>query len=167
MKITSQEEYGLRILLRIAKCRDQDGMTIQSLAVAEGLSSPYVAKLTRMLRIEGYINSTPGNKGGYVLSRSADQIFINQVLKILGGSLFDKSFCDDYPGLMKFCTNSVDCSIRSLWQMIQINIDQLLDHVTLKELIGNEMISDEILNGIIEQNMKVFLDSRNGQKIVR
>jgi Rrf2 family iron-sulfur cluster assembly transcriptional regulator len=159
MKITSQEEYGLRILLRIAKCREKEGMTIQSLAAAEGLSLPYVAKLTRMLRIEGYINSTPGNKGGYLLARPSDQININQVLKILGGSLFEKSFCNDYSGILKFCTNSVDCSIRSLWQMIQINIDQLLDKITLKDLIGTEMRSDEILNGIIEQNLKAFLTS--------
>jgi Rrf2 family protein len=159
MKITSQEEYGLRILLRIAKCRDKEGMTIQSLAAAEGLSLPYVAKLTRMLRIEGYINSTPGNKGGYLLARPSDQINVNQVLKILGGSLFEKSFCNDYSGVLKFCTNSVDCSIRSLWQMIQSNIDQLLDKITLKNLIGTEMRSDEILNGIIEQNIKAFLTS--------
>lgn len=159
MKITSQEEYGLRILLRIAKCRDKEGMTIQSLAAAEGLSLPYVAKLTRMLRIEGYINSTPGNKGGYLLARPSAQININQVLKILGGSLFEKSFCNDYPGVLKFCKNSVDCSIRSLWQMIQINIDQLLDNVTLKDLIGSEIKSDQMLNAIVEKNLKSFLTS--------
>jgi Rrf2 family iron-sulfur cluster assembly transcriptional regulator len=164
MKITSQEEYGLRILLRIAKCHDQEGMTIQSLAAAEGLSLPYVAKLTRMLRIEGYINSTPGNKGGYILARSADQINVNQVLKILGGSLFNKSFCDDYSGILKFCTNSVDCSIRSLWQMIQITVDQVLDKVTLYDLIGTEMKSDQMLNAIIEQNIKTSLAS--GSNIV-
>ena len=159
MKITSQEEYGLRILLRIAKCRDKEGMTIQSLAAAEGLSLPYVAKLTRMLRIESYINSTPGNKGGYLLARPSDQINVNQVLKILGGSLFEKSFCNDYSGILKLCTNSVDCSVRSLWQMIQINIDQLLDNVSLLDLIGPETKSDQLLNAIVEKNIKTFLTS--------
>lgn len=157
MKITSQEEYGLRVLLRIAKCREREGMTIQALSFAEGLSTPYVAKLTRMLRLAGYINSTPGNKGGYVLSRPAIQININQVLKILGGSLFEKSFCDDYSGILKFCTNSVDCSIRSLWQMVQITIDQLLDKITLADLIGSEMNADQVINSIIAQNTKIFL----------
>lgn len=153
MKITSQEEYGLRILLRIARFHNKEGMTIQSLAVAEGLSLPYVAKLTRLLRIKGYINSTPGNKGGYVLARPADAININEVLKILGGSLFEESFCNDYPGILKFCTNSVDCSIRSLWQTVQINIDQLLDKVTLADLIGTAMQPDETLNTLIEQKV--------------
>ena len=71
MKITAQEEYGLRILIRIASCRDKEGMSIPQLSEAEGLSSHYVAKLTRILRLEGFINSTPGYKGGYVLAKPA------------------------------------------------------------------------------------------------
>ncbi|HVK97836.1 MAG TPA: Rrf2 family transcriptional regulator, partial [Flavisolibacter sp.] len=66
MKITAQEEYGLRILIRIARCNDQQGMSIPQLSEAEGLTSHYVAKLTRILRLGGFINSTPGYKGGYV-----------------------------------------------------------------------------------------------------
>lgn len=159
MRITSQEEYGLRILLRIAKCPDKEGMTIQVLAVAEGLSIPYAAKLARMLRMQGFINSTPGNKGGYILARPADLINVNEVLKILGGSLFEKSFCNDYPGILKLCTNSVDCSIRSLWQMIQVNIDQLLDNISLRDLISSETKSDQMLSAIMEKNIRTFLTS--------
>ena len=69
MKITAQEEFGLRILIRIARCADEEGMSIPQLSEAEGLSTHYVAKLTRILRINGFINSTPGYKGGYVLAR--------------------------------------------------------------------------------------------------
>jgi Rrf2 family iron-sulfur cluster assembly transcriptional regulator len=152
MKITAQEEYGLRILLRIARCNDSNGMSIPQLSEAEGLSPAYVAKLTRKLRLVGYINSTPGNKGGYVLAQPASQVNMNQVLKTLGGPLFDKSFCGDYSGSLKFCTNSVDCSVRSLWTMIQFSVDQLLDKVTLSDLINSEEKSENILGKILEQN---------------
>lgn len=138
MKITAQEEYGLRILIRIASCRDTEGMSIPQLSEAEGLSSHYVAKLTRILRIEGFINSTPGNKGGYVLAVPAEQIIINKVLKALGGALFDQRFCGTHSGVLKFCTNSVDCSSRSLWQMIQFIVDEFLDRVTLYDLVSKE-----------------------------
>lgn len=156
MKITAQEEYGLRILLRIAKCRDKEGINIPVLSEAEGLSAAYVAKLTRILRIAGYINSTPGYKGGYMLAQPADQININQVLKVLGGSLFSKEFCGDYAGMLKFCTNSVDCSVRSLWQMIQFSVDQFLDKITLSDLINSEQNSDKLLGAIMEQNLKAY-----------
>ena len=155
MKITAQEEYGLRILLQIARCRDNKGVSIPQLSEAEGLSPAYVAKLTRLLRMAGYINSTPGNKGGYVLAQSATEINMNQLLKTLGGSLFDKNFCGDYSGSMKLCTNSVDCSIRSLWQMIQFSVDQLLDKVTLGDLIGSEEKSNKQLNVILNDIIKM------------
>ncbi|HLG38778.1 MAG TPA: Rrf2 family transcriptional regulator, partial [Chitinophagaceae bacterium] len=151
MKITAQEEYGLRILIRIAGCRDEEGMSIPQLSEAEGLSSHYVAKLTRLLRMAGFINSTPGNKGGYILARPAKKININEVLKALGGALFDKEFCGLHSGTMKLCTNSVDCSSRSLWQIIQFTVDRLLDQVTLSDLISSEKESGKNLNKIFEQ----------------
>ncbi|MFA6082885.1 Rrf2 family transcriptional regulator [Mucilaginibacter sp.] len=154
MKITAQEEYGLRILLQIARCQDKEGMNIPDLSEAEGLSTAYVAKLTRILRITGYIDSTPGYKGGYVLSKPATEININQVLKALGGSLFSKDFCGSYPGTHSLCTNSLDCTIRSLWQMIQLSVDQVLDQVTLNDLIGSEHGSTQLLNSMIEQTHK-------------
>jgi len=151
MKITAQEEYGLRILIRIARCPDNAGLSIPQLADAEGLSSHYVAKLTRVLRMGGFINSTPGHKGGYVLARVPKEIAIRPVLEALGGVLFDKRFCDSHGGTMKLCTNSVDCSARSLWQMIQHTVDQLLNRISLQELINNEDVSVKVLNYILEQ----------------
>ncbi len=152
MKITAQEEYGLRLLIRIAGCRNEEGMTISHLSEEEGLSTHYVAKLTRMLRMEGFINSTPGNKGGYVLAKAAEDVNINQVLKALGGALFDEEFCGFHAGSLKLCTHSVDCSSRSLWQMIQFTIDQLLDKVTLSDLVNSEKDSGKILASILERN---------------
>lgn len=155
MKITAQEEYGLRILLRIASCRDEDGMSIPQLSEAEGISPHYVAKLTRILRIDGFINSTPGYKGGYVLAKPAKEIVINEVLKALGGPLYDMEFCGHHAGALRLCTNSIDCSSRSLWKMIQFTIDQLLDKVTLHDLVTSEKQTGKILNQILEGNEKV------------
>jgi len=152
MKITAQEEYGLRILIRIAGCRDSEGMSIPQLSEAEGISSHYVAKLARVLRMEGFINSTPGYKGGYVLAMPATEISINKVLKSLGGALFEKDqFCGSHSGALKLCTHSVDCSSRSLWQMIQFIIDQFLDKVTLHDLVNTEKNSSVILDGLVAQ----------------
>src|SRR5689334_21974897 len=151
MKITAQEEYGLRIMIRIASCKDQDGMSIPQLSEAEGISPHYVAKLTRILRMSGFINSTPGYKGGYVLAKPAEAIIINEVLKVLGGALFDSSFCGTHTGTVKLCTHSVDCSSRSLWQMVQLMIDQFLDQVTLHDLVNKEKDSARIFEQMIEQ----------------
>ena len=152
MKVTAQEEYGLRILIRIAGCRDENGMSIPQLSEAEGLSSHYVAKLTRTLRMAGFINSTPGYKGGYVLAMPANEININEVLKSLGGALFDRKFCGSHAGALKLCTHSVDCSSRSLWQMIQFIVDKFLDKVTLYDLVNPEKESAKIFHELLAHN---------------
>lgn len=125
-------------------------MSIPQLTEAEGLGSHYVAKLTRILRMEGFINSTPGYKGGYVLARPAKEIIINDVLKALGGALFDENFCGLHAGSLKLCINSVECSSRSLWQMVQVTVDRLLNQVTLDDLVNSEKKSGEYLVGLLQ-----------------
>jgi Rrf2 family transcriptional regulator, iron-sulfur cluster assembly transcription factor len=152
MKITAQEEFGLRVLIRIAKCETEDGMSIPQLSKAEGLSSHYVAKLARTLRMAGFINSTPGLKGGYVLAKPSEEIKIKYVLQALGGVLYDKDFCGQHTGTVNLCTNSVDCSARSLWQMIQFTVDQLLDKITLYDMANpRKKESAEFLRRVLEE----------------
>lgn len=150
MKITAQEEYGLRILIRLAACKDSNGMSIPQISEAEGLTATYVAKLTRILRMKGFINSTLGNKGGYVLAKPASEIVINDAIKALGGPMFSDNFCGSHTGTLKLCTNSVDCSARSLWQMIQYTLDQLLNKVTLHDLVSSEKESTKLLYQMLE-----------------
>ena len=154
MKITAQEEYGLRLLIRIAACKDQEGMSIPQLSEAEGLTPHYVAKLTRVLRLGGFINSTPGNKGGYVLAKPSHNIIINDILKTLGGVLFDSQFCGTHSGALKLCTHSVDCSSRSLWSMIQFILDDFLNKVTLHDLVSSEHNSAQVFYQLLANRQK-------------
>ena len=153
MKITAQEEFGLRVLIRIAGCETADGLSIPQLSKAEGLSSHYVAKLTRILRMAGFINSTPGYKGGYVLAKPSKEIKIKYVLQALGGVLYDKDFCGQHAGSVKLCTNSVDCSARSLWQMIQYTVDQLLDKITLYDMANSKKNESSLLLRQVLENV--------------
>ena len=135
MKISAKDEYGLRILLRIARTGGDDGLSIAKLSEAEGISEPYVAKITRMLRLAGFVQSTRGKKGGYVLSKEPKDIIISEILHAIDGKLFDAEFCESHSGEVSFCTNSVDCSLRSLWRLVQTTLDQVLANVTLADLM--------------------------------
>lgn len=137
MKISAQEEYGLRILLQIAKTDNKNGLTISDISTAEGITSHNVAKLCRILRMAGFIKSSRGKGGGYALARSAQSISIADVLNVLGGRLFESDFCSNHSGSLQLCTNSVDCSIRSLWQVLQVSIDNVLNSLSLQDLIAS------------------------------
>ena len=138
MKISAQDEYGLRILLQVAKAHPEEGLNLSQLAELENISQAYAAKITRQLRIAGFIQSIRGQKGGYILAMPASMIKINQVLKALGGAIYDEKFCGQHAGSLSLCTNSVDCSLRSLWTILQINIDKLLDQISIHDLMKTE-----------------------------
>jgi DNA-binding IscR family transcriptional regulator len=96
--------------------------------------------------------------GGYVLAKPAAAITVNDVLKALSGKLFDKSFCDSHSGIMTLCTNSVDCSVRSLWSMMQTTLDKLLDKVTMADMMKSEKEVSGVLQNIIEERANELLN---------
>ncbi len=138
MKLSAQEEYGLRCLLRVSRAGDGESLTIPEIGRAEALSIPYVAKLMRILRQGKFVKSVRGQTGGYTLARSAENIPVGEVLAVLGGRLFEPGFCDQFSGLKRICTNSVDCSIRSLWGAVQTAVDSVLAGITLRDLLQKE-----------------------------
>lgn len=141
MKFSSQEEFGLRCLIQVARHENTGGVTIQYISEAEKLTVPNVAKLLRILRMGGFIESTRGQIGGYKLARSAGKIMIGNVLEVLGGRLFETGFCDDHSGVEKICTHTTDCSVRSLWRKIQNAVDQALLNMTLEDLLSQEVVN--------------------------
>jgi Rrf2 family protein len=138
MKLSSQEEYGLRCLLRVGQAGAEDSVTIPQLSRAEGITEPNVAKMMRILRQGGFVQSTRGQSGGYALARPAAEINVGEVLACLGGRLYEPGFCDTHTGIERLCTHLPDCSIRSVWRMLQTAVDQVLARITLKNLLVPE-----------------------------
>ena len=138
MKLSAQEEYGLRCLLRIASAGEGESLTIPEIGRTEALSVAYVAKLMRVLRQGKFVKSVRGQAGGYTLARSPENIPVGEVLAALGGRLFEPGFCDQFSGLKRICTHSIDCSIRSMWGAVQSAIDAVLSEITLKDLLQKE-----------------------------
>src|ERR1700686_462110 len=138
MRLTSQEEYGLRCLLRVGRVTAPDSVSIAELSRSEGITEPNVAKMMRLLRQAGFVQSTRGQSGGYALARPAGEIQVGEVLAVLGGRLYEPSFCDAHTGVEQLCTHMTDCSIRSVWRLVQRAVDEVLGKITLKDLLVSE-----------------------------
>ena len=139
MKLTANEEYGVRCLVRLAYAGYTGGsLTIPEISLAEGVSPAYAAKILRVLRKGGFVKAARGKEGGYTLARPAAEIAIGDVIDALGGRLFESRFCDSHAGQAPICTRSVDCSVRSLWRAVQVAVDHVLSRTTLHDLLQNE-----------------------------
>ncbi len=156
MKISAKEEYGFRCILQLANHKTDEPLTSPKIAAAEGISVPYVNKLMNILKHAGLVTTVRGNKGGYQLSKPANEINVAEVLKALDGSLFGQDFCKCFTGLKKQCVHfSTSCSIRSVWSVMAEQIEAVLSETTLGELVGHK-----------ETSMTQLLRVRSGEQAV-
>jgi Rrf2 family protein len=141
MKITSQEEYGLRCLLRLARAEGGQSLTIPEIAAGEGLSVPYVAKLLAVLRQAGLIDSVLGRAGGYRFARVPEEVGLGSVLMALGEPLFDDpGYCQRHAGTEAEgrCVHLDGCTLRALWLTLEQWMRHTLDQITLADLLQSE-----------------------------
>lgn len=135
MRFSPQEEYGLRCMLAIAKAHAENrSLSIPEISESEKIPEPTVAKILRLLRIAGFLNSERGHTGGYALALPPEKIYVNELLQTLGGKLFDDDACHKFTGGSEICIHIKNCNVRALWQKIQSAIDEALGGMTLDDL---------------------------------
>ncbi len=135
MKLSAQEEYGIRCLLHIGRTTENGGSSISVISQAEQITPSNTAKLVRILRLNGFVESSRGKDGGYRLARPAEDIVLSDVFEVLGGKLFGEGFCDHYAGASSVCAHFDHCTVRSFWCAIQSVLDHVLSQTTLKQLM--------------------------------
>lgn len=160
MKISAQEEYGLRCLLKLAQAENQ-ALTLPEIAAGEGLSVPYVAKLMAVLRDAGLIDSSRGRSGGYRLAKSAEEIGLGSLLLVLGDPLYDEDgYCQRHSGIAAdgVCVHQNACSLKTLWSTLELWMRGTLNQITLADLMEHEGRATELLRARLATT--VFDDSQ-------
>lgn len=142
MKISAQEEYGLRCLLQLAMLRDDESLTLPQIAEREGISQANAGKLMWLLNKAGFVQATRGTKGGYTLSRPAQEIRLNEVIKVLDADVLNKH-CENYTGVLETCVHKGDCGIRPVIVGLHEIVENALSQITLAQLVGSEAKVDE------------------------
>ena len=148
MKISAQEEYGLRCLLQLARAElEGESLTLSQIARLEGISAANAGKLMWILSKAGLVQSQRGIKGGYNLARPASDIHLNQVIRVLEGEPVD-SHCKSYAGVLDACVHTGDCGIRPVIVELHQIVDNALADITLSQLLGTEANVDAALHQI-------------------
>src|SRR5215210_7143450 len=147
MKISAQEEYGLRCLLQLATLPMGDSLTLPQIAEREGISQANAGKLMWLLNKAGFVSATRGTKGGYILARAASEIRLNEVIKVLDADVLSKH-CESYTGILDSCVHKGDCGIRPVIIGLHEIVENALSQITLAQLVGNEASVDKMFHAI-------------------
>ncbi|HKQ73075.1 MAG TPA: Rrf2 family transcriptional regulator [Blastocatellia bacterium] len=147
MKITAQEEYGLRCILQLAREQiansdsnlESDAIFVRDIAEREGLSVAYVEKILWTLSRSGIVESVRGPKGGYRLTSPASEISLGQVMRALGGIPSEEEICSQFTGNQDICVHHDGCGLKPVWTSISDFVNSVFDGVPISSLLNGSV----------------------------
>ena len=117
MKISTRTEYGIRVLVTLARIDDATScLSLTEIARREKLPHAYLEQLVGDLRRAGLVTATRGQSGGYRLNRPADEIQMADVIRALEGPLVEMP-CAGAEDL-EHCDRPQPCSVHEVFQRV-------------------------------------------------
>jgi Rrf2 family transcriptional regulator, iron-sulfur cluster assembly transcription factor len=147
MKVSAQEEYGLRCLLQLAHLGEGEYLTLGQIAEREGITVANAGKLLWILNKANLVTSIRGTKGGYRLARPGSQILLSEIIKILDEDVLE-SHCKSYTGVLDICIHTGECGIRPVIVGLHEIVQKALSGITLAQLTGTEAKVDQMIHQI-------------------
>ena len=141
LRFSKRADYGLMALQYIASVHAEgtgQGRLVNTKEIAEEHNIPteLLAKVLQTLAKHGMVIGHNGPKGGYILAREARAITIAQVLEAIEGPVAIIDCSHDKDG--SSCVQQQHCNIRTPLLKVQDSIYQLLNSMTVEDMLGNE-----------------------------
>ncbi len=134
MKISTKGRYALRMMIEFGLNPNQC-TKISQVAARQGISDKYLEQIVSLLHRAGYVRSVRGAQGGYMLTRDPKDYTVGMILRQTEGSLSPVSCLDNE---VNQCALADRCSTLAVWQQIRDAVDQVVDNVTLADLIEEQ-----------------------------
>jgi len=132
MKLSSKTHYGLMACHILGKNYDKEKVSASVLENKIAVSGKYLEKIMRLLSGRGIVNASRGATGGYYLSRPPEEIKIGEIVRALEDDM-EIIECVSKDGKCKCCPSS------AVWKKLYNGINELLDSMTLRQMIDGEV----------------------------
>ncbi|MFN8382501.1 MAG: Rrf2 family transcriptional regulator [Anaerolineales bacterium] len=87
MKLTTRSEYGLLALVYLARQKENEFISIEVIAKAQGIPPKFLEQLMLSMKRAHFVRSVKGQHGGYALARDPSQITLAEVIRLFDGAL--------------------------------------------------------------------------------
>jgi Rrf2 family cysteine metabolism transcriptional repressor len=139
MMFSTKSEYGVRVMVELARRGGEDPVPLTEIAEHEGLPLAYLEHLVARLRRAGLVDSRRGAHGGYRLARDASKITMAEVVEALEGGIAPVECISSAPDGSTRCARETDpshvCTTKILWTRVRGSIIKTLQQTTLAELV--------------------------------
>ena len=136
MKISTKGRYALRVMVDLARnggC--EECCAVKEIAARQGISEKYLEQIISLLNKAGYVKSIRGAQGGYRLTMCPEEYTVGMILRAAEGSLAPVACLEEGA---ESCGRCYICETLEIWQDLQNAINQVVDNVTLADLVNGK-----------------------------
>lgn len=132
MKLSSKTHYGLMACHVLGKNYPDSTVSASTLESYISVSGKYLEQIMRTLSKRGIVSANRGANGGYYLLKAPENIMIGEIVRALEEDL-EIIECVKGSATCKCCPSS------GVWKRLYEGINELLDGMTLKQMIDGEL----------------------------
>ena len=134
MRVSTRGRYAIQLMLELALQEDRN-LSVKTVAETQGISEKYLEQVIPPLVRDGFIRSVRGAKGGYHLTKGPEEYTVGMILRLIEGSIAPVSCLD---GGSNSCAHCKECVTMDLWTQVDKAISNVVDHVTLADLVDKQ-----------------------------
>jgi Rrf2 family protein len=133
MRLTTKSEYSLLAMIFIARNSDKSFIKTDDICQEYKISKKYLEHLLVVLKNNRLLKTKRGAKGGYALTRPAEQISLAEIIRLMDGALAPTVSVSKY----FYCSTPLEKEKKILvaFKDIRDYIAQKMEKTTLKDLI--------------------------------
>ena len=136
MKLTSKGRYAVMAMADLAKNNVKEPISLTEISLRQGISLSFLEQLFLRLKKNNLVLSARGPNGGYVLSKSPEEIKLSSIIKAVDEGIKTVK-CKK--NSKRGCNGkSIKCITHNLWDDIEIHINNFFEKNTLKDILYKE-----------------------------
>jgi Rrf2 family protein len=144
MMFSTKAEYGVRVMVELARRAGEGPVPLAEIAADDGLPLAYLEHLVARLRKAGLLDSRRGAHGGYLLARAPAEIAMAEVVEALEGSIAPIECISEAADGSIVCSRESAtegerfqiCPTKLLWTRVRFSIVRTLQETTLADLVA-------------------------------
>ncbi|MFO7602404.1 MAG: Rrf2 family transcriptional regulator [Gammaproteobacteria bacterium] len=135
MRLSTKGRYAVTAMMELAIRDEGYPVSLAEISQTQGISNSYLEQLFRKLSQNNLVYGTRGPRGGYRLSRPADEINIAEII-IAVDEKIDSRNCEGRSD----CQNGQACLTHELWEELSLRLHDYLSTITLGEYINRPKV---------------------------
>jgi Rrf2 family protein len=136
MQLSTKVRYAIRAMVDMAMQPGGEPVKLKDIASRQDISLKYLEQVMLPLRVNAFVVTRKGSRGGYTLTRPPREITLLEIVKSVEGSVAPVECADD-PNV---CERSEHCSTHLAWIGLKEAIEDQLGRISLEDLAEKQQL---------------------------